>query len=64
MLYWSFISFTVALTSGLFGFGGDATNAAGVAQFLFFLFLGISIVLVAVKAARDQNAEQHHHRAK
>ena len=57
MLYWSFISFTVALTSGLFGFGGAATVAAGLAQLLFFVFLGISVLLVAVKAARDQQIE-------
>ncbi|QFU10212.1 hypothetical protein PARPLA_00223 [Rhodobacteraceae bacterium THAF1] len=55
MLYWSFISFAVALTAGLFGFGGDATVAAGLAQVLFFVFLGVSLVLVAIKAARENS---------
>ena len=60
MHYWSFISFTVALAAGLFGFGGDATVAAGFAQVLFFVFLGLSLVLVAIKAARDHDGGQSH----
>lgn len=53
MIYWSFISFAVALTSGLFGFGGSTTDAALLGQALFFVFLVVSVLLVAVKLARD-----------
>ena len=58
MIYWSFISFAVALSAGLLGFGGEATMAAGVAQTLFFVFLGVSIALVAIKATRDHFGEE------
>ena len=60
MLYWSFISFTVALAAGLFGFGGNATVAAGFAQILFFVFLGVALVLVAIKAAWDHERNRTH----
>ena len=53
MIYWAFISFAVSLTSGLFGFGGEATVAAGVAQTLFFVFLGVAFALVVAKVAQD-----------
>ncbi len=53
MIYWSFISFAVALTSGLFGFGGSGSEAALLGQALFFVFLLVSVLLVAVKLARD-----------
>lgn len=53
MMYWSFISFSVALASGLFGFGGSSTPAAGMAQTLFFVFLLIAVCLVGVKVARE-----------
>lgn len=56
MIYWSFISFCVALTAGLFGFGGSATAAAGLAQVLFFVFLAIAAVLVGVKFTLDENS--------
>ena len=60
MLYWSFISFAVALTAGLFGFGGEASFAAGFAQMLFFVFLGVSLVLVAIKASMDHTSTVDH----
>jgi uncharacterized membrane protein YtjA (UPF0391 family) len=39
MLRWSLAFFLVALVAALFGFTGLASDAAGVAQILFFLFL-------------------------
>ncbi len=58
MIYWSFISFSVALASGLFGFGGSSTPAAGLAQTLFFVFLLIAVCLAGVKVARDADGAQ------
>ncbi len=41
MLYWALVFFIVAVTAGVFGFGGISAAAAGVAQILFFIFLGL-----------------------
>ncbi len=54
MIYWSFISFAVALTSGLFGFGGSGAELAWLAQALFFVFLILSVTLVGLKFIRDE----------
>lgn len=61
MIFWSFISFAIALAAGLFGFGGSNGGPAGMAQILFFVFLGISIALVAVRIARDSMEEPSTH---
>lgn len=53
MIYWSFISLSVALASGLFGFGGSGTEGAWLGQALFFVFLAFAALLVALKFARD-----------
>lgn len=39
MLTWTLIFLVVALTAGLFGFGGIASASAGVAKALFAIFL-------------------------
>lgn len=39
MLIWTIIFLVVALIAGLFGFGGIASTATGVARVLFFVFL-------------------------
>jgi uncharacterized membrane protein YtjA (UPF0391 family) len=39
MLYWSVMFLVVALVAALFGFGGIAASAAGIAKVLFFVFL-------------------------
>lgn len=44
MLYWTFVFLLVALLSALFGFGGIASASAGIAQVLFFLFLGLFVL--------------------
>lgn len=44
MLYWSAVFFVIALVSAIFGFGGLAAGAAGVAKILFFVFLGIALI--------------------
>jgi uncharacterized membrane protein YtjA (UPF0391 family) len=48
MLHWALVFFVIALVAALFGFGGIATEAAGIGKILFFLFLllaGISLLL-------------------
>jgi uncharacterized membrane protein YtjA (UPF0391 family) len=44
MLYWALLFFIVALVAAVFGFGTLAGTAAGIAKFLFFVFLVLFIV--------------------
>jgi uncharacterized membrane protein YtjA (UPF0391 family) len=44
MLYWAAVFFVVALLAAVFGFGGLAASAAGVAKILFFVFLVFALV--------------------
>jgi uncharacterized membrane protein YtjA (UPF0391 family) len=39
MLYYAAVFLVIALVAGLFGFGGVAAGASGVAQILFYVFL-------------------------
>jgi len=43
MLRWAVIFLVIALVAALFGFTGIAAAAAGIAKFLFFLFLVICL---------------------
>lgn len=48
MLTWTIIFLVVALIAGLFGFGGIASTATGIARILFFIFLVLfAISLIA-----------------
>lgn len=53
MLFWSVLFFIVALLAGIFGFGGIATASAGIAQFLFFLFLIGFVITTILHFARS-----------
>jgi uncharacterized membrane protein YtjA (UPF0391 family) len=55
MLRWALIFLVISLIAALFGFTGIAVAAAGIAKFLFFLFLVITVVLFALvlSAARS-----------
>jgi uncharacterized membrane protein YtjA (UPF0391 family) len=44
MLYWAAVFFIIALVAALFGFGGLAAGAVGIAKVLFFVFLILAIV--------------------
>ncbi|MBP7064765.1 DUF1328 domain-containing protein [Ferrovibrio sp.] len=44
MLYWAVVFFILALVAGLFGFGGLAATAGGIAQILFFIFLVLFLI--------------------
>jgi uncharacterized membrane protein YtjA (UPF0391 family) len=39
MLRWTIIFLVVAIIAAIFGFGGIAASAAGIAKVLFFIFL-------------------------
>jgi len=44
MLYWAMMFLVIALVAALFGFGGIASSATGIAQILFFVFLVMFVV--------------------
>jgi len=48
MLRWAVIFLVIALVAALCGFTGIATAAAGIAKFLFFLFLAVCLILFIV----------------
>jgi uncharacterized membrane protein YtjA (UPF0391 family) len=44
MLYWAAVFFVIAILAAVFGFGGIAASAAGIAKALFFVFLILALV--------------------
>lgn len=52
MFYWALVFFIVALVAGLFGFGGLAGTASGMAQILFYAGLILFIVTLIAGGAR------------
>ena len=55
MLRWALIFFIVALVAALFGFGGIATTATGIAKTLFWIAIIIFLAtLVAGLATRGR----------
>ncbi|HEV3418209.1 MAG TPA: DUF1328 domain-containing protein [Pirellulales bacterium] len=44
MLYWAAVFFVIALVAAVFGFGGIAIEAAGIAKILFIVFLVLFLV--------------------
>ena len=52
MLRYAIIFFVVALVAALFGFGGIAASAAGVAQLLFYGFIILAIISLVVGLMR------------
>jgi uncharacterized membrane protein YtjA (UPF0391 family) len=54
MLRWALIFFVLALVAALFGFGGVAAGAAGIAKLLFFGFLILAAVAIVANLARGR----------
>lgn len=44
MLYWAAVFFVIALIAAVFGFGGIAAGAVGIAKVLFFVFLVLAVL--------------------
>ena len=43
MLYWAAVFFVIAVVAAIFGFGGVAASAVGIAKILFFVFVVLFI---------------------
>jgi uncharacterized membrane protein YtjA (UPF0391 family) len=52
MLRWALIALIVALVAAVFGYGGVAVGAAGVARILFVLCLSVFVVSLVLGLAR------------
>lgn len=50
MLYYALLFFVLALVAAVFGFGGIAAGAAGIAKLLFWGFVVLAIVTAVVHA--------------
>ena len=44
MLHWAAVFFVIALLAAVFGFGGIAASAVGIAKLLFVVFLVLAVV--------------------
>ncbi len=44
MLYYAALFLIIALIAALFGFGGIAASAVGIAQILFYIFLALALI--------------------
>ena len=44
MLRWALIFLVIAILAAIFGFGGIAATATGIAQILFYIFLVLFVV--------------------
>ena len=47
MLHYAVVFLVIALVAALFGFGGIASGAVGIAKILFFVFLVLFVVSLA-----------------
>jgi len=54
LLKWALTFLLIAVLAALFGFGGIASNAAGIAQVLFFVFVFAFTLFLVMNAERDR----------
>ncbi|MEJ1961592.1 MAG: DUF1328 domain-containing protein [Gammaproteobacteria bacterium] len=52
MLHYAVVFFIIALIAAVFGFGGIAAGAVGIAKVLFFVFLILAAVSLIANMAR------------
>lgn len=52
MLYWAVIFLVISIVAGVFGFGGVAAAAAGIAEILFFICVALFVITLAMGIAR------------
>ena len=54
MLGWAVFFLVIALVAAVFGFGGIAGTAVGIAKLLFFVFLAIFVISLIMGLARGR----------
>ncbi len=55
MLGWAVTFFIIAIIAAVFGFGGIAGAATGIAQFLFFVFVALLVISLIAGALRGKS---------
>jgi uncharacterized membrane protein YtjA (UPF0391 family) len=48
LLKWALVFLVISIVAAIFGFGGIAAASADIARILFFIFIGIFVVLLAL----------------
>lgn len=48
MLRWALAFLVIAIIAALLGFGGIASASAGIAKLLFFVFLAVFVIMLAL----------------
>ncbi|MBL8975419.1 MAG: DUF1328 domain-containing protein [Myxococcales bacterium] len=48
MLRWALIFFVISIVAAIFGFGGISEASADIAQILFYVFLGIFVIMLVL----------------
>jgi uncharacterized membrane protein YtjA (UPF0391 family) len=54
MLHYAVIFFVIALVAALFGFGGIAAGAVGIAKILFMVFIALAVVSFLLHLVRGR----------
>jgi uncharacterized membrane protein YtjA (UPF0391 family) len=54
MLDYALVFFAIALVAALFGFGGIAAGAAGIAKVLFFVFIALAVGTFIINMLRGK----------
>ncbi len=54
MLGWAVTFFIIAIIAAVFGFGGIAGAATGIAQFLIFVFIALLVISLIANALRGR----------
>lgn len=52
MLYYAAVFLVIALIAALFGFGGIAASAVGIAKILFYVFLALALLTLLTGVIR------------
>jgi uncharacterized membrane protein YtjA (UPF0391 family) len=52
MLYYAVVFLVVALIAALFGFGGIASGAVGIAKVLFMVFIALALITFVLSLVR------------
>lgn len=48
MLRWALIFFVISIVAAIFGFGGISEATSDIAQILFYIFLGIFVLMLVL----------------
>jgi len=59
LLGWAVVFLVVALIAALFGFGGIATAASGIAQILFFIFVALFVIALIAGLVTGKRLTRH-----